>query len=400
MHIQVPIPGWLDAAMLLPDYSLLKSVHDASPLREAKLRWAALGRDPKRLVTLYRHFGLEPSPPGSTWAQAVAHWRVNFPKFIDATWRAKFAAFVDLVEDCNEYTAVSTWVDDDDHGESKILSMEAAAWVWNNDYRGQGPIPAGCKFTLMCGPVSNWWPEEIYDLSIKYDAPINYHAYFQCLNGARVAGDFHDASGLANNLESHYGKYCEYVYGEVMPYKSSAEGWRATGCLAGNQEKLISISRQVQRDTQATRLFREGRLLGRNSYGAWFTSGGGAQWALYELEAAQLTALAKMYREEAATAPPQEEPMDVQAIRAHAQAIVDLCDGKWWATTPLPYVVLAKAQPLTTYKAPGGAVAIVIPNAAWDIHVTAVSGDYLLVSDPVGTDKDLWVKAADVKLKV
>lgn len=396
MHIQVPIPGWLDSAIRLPDDSLLKAVHNAAVLREAKIKWAALGRDPKRLVTLYRHFGLDPAQPGSSWAQAVAHWRANFGKFIDGTWLTQHAPYVDLVEDCNEYTAVSTWADDPDHGASKLMSMEAAAWVWNNDYRGHGPIPAGCKFTLMCGPVANAFPRAVLELSVKYDAPINYHAYAQCLNGARVPGDFQDASGLADVLEHRYGIFdCEWVYGEVGPYKSSAEGWRAPGCLAGDQTKLVEVARAVQRDTQATRLFREGRLLGRNGYGAWFTSGGGTQWALYELEAAQLQALATMYREEALTAPPLEDPMDTQAIKAHAQAIIDLVDGKWWKTTPLPYIVLAVADPLVTYNAPNGTVHDSRPHVTYDLNVTAVDGDWLKVAPT-----PLWVKATDVKLKV
>lgn len=392
--------------MRLPDYSLIKSVHDGAPLREAKQRWASLGRDPKRLVTLYRHFELDPPHPSATWSQAVEHWKANFAKFIDGTWLGLYANFVDLIEDCNEYTAVSTWVDDADHGASKLLSMEAAAWVWNNHYRGKvvdtadgghGLIPDTCKFTLMCGPVANWWPREIYALSVKYDAPINYHAYYQCLNGERVANDFHDASGLADVLERRYGIYPEYVYGEVMPYKSSAEGWRADGCLAGDQQKLISISRQVQRDTQATRLFREGRLLGRNSYGAWFTSGGGLQWALYELEAAQLNALVDMYRQEALTAPPQEEPMDIQAIRAHAQAIVDICDGKWWKVKPVPFTIPPQNRVITFYHQDNTPFApAVTRNVTWVMNVSAVSGDMLLVADRDGTVNDWWVRAAEV----
>lgn len=355
---------------------------------------------------MYRHFGLEPSWPGATWAQAVAHWRTNFAKFIDGTWNEKYAAYVDLVEDANEYTAVSTWVDDADHGASKLLSMEAAAWVWNNEYRGQREIPAACKFTLMCGPVANWWPRKLMELSVQYDAPINYHAYAQCLQGARVANDFHDASGLADVLERRYGIYdCEWVYGEVGPYKSTAEGWRAAGCLAGDQGKLVAVARAVQRDTQATRLFREGRLLGRNSFGAWFTSGS-TDFPLYELEAPQLNALVDMYREEALTAPPigdDEMPLEdltraeikrhADAIKVHADAIITLAEPQWWQTTPLPFVAVVRTLPLTTYNI-DRTVHDVRPNASYDLNVTERTADgWLRVATA------LYVKAADVKLK-
>lgn len=391
MHIQIPGPGWLDAAMKLPDNSLIKSVSDAGPLREAKLKWIALERDPKRLVTCYRHFGLEPSPVGATWAQAIAHWRVNFPKFIDATWRSKFAPYVDLVEDCNEYTAVSTWVDDPDHGTSKLVSMEAAAWVWNHDYRGQGTIPSTCKFTLMCGPVANWFPKEVFELSLKYDAPINYHAYWQCLNGARVANDFHDASGLWNNLESHYGLFPEYVFGEVMPYKSSAEGWRASGCLNANQEKLVATARAVIRDAHPTLAFKQNRILGKNSFGAWFTIGGGLQWKFYELESAQLNALAVMYGEEEETNVDTQLKLD---INHHAQAIFNFTflDGKLYPLTLPPQNKVIQfyhqnSTPFTPAK---------LFNVTWPMNVVSRSGNMLLVLDAAGVDNDLWMRVEDI----
>jgi len=399
MHVQVPTPGWLDVAMTLPDNSLLKSVHNGGTLREAKQKWISLGRDPKFLVTLYRHAGLEPAPPGYTWNQAVAWWKVNFAKFIDGTWLSQYAQYVDLIEDCNEYTAVSTWGDDPDHGESKLLSMEAAAWVWNNFYRGKnvtsadgghGFIPQSCKFTLMCGPVANWFPVEIYDLSLKYDSPINYHPYAQCLNGERVANDFHDASGLWNNLESHYQKYPEYVFGETTVYKSSAEGWRAQGCLNGDINKLVSVLRAVQRDTQPTKAYQENRILGKKSFGAWFTVGGGTQWGLYELEKPQLEVITKMYNEESTG---DDEMIDREKIRRLAQEIIDEVTINWWETQSVPFTAVAVANPLTTYNL-DRTFHDSRPNVTYDLHVTEVTPDNYLKVAPA-----LLVKAVDVKPK-
>lgn len=411
MHLQLRNPGWLDAAMLLPDNSLLKSVHDASPLREAKQKWISLGRDSKKLVTVYRHFGLEPSADDASWEQATEHWKRNFAKFVDKTWLTQYASYVDLIEDCNEYTAVSTWVDDADHGKGKLLSMEAAAWVWNTFYRGKwvtsidggtGFIPATCKFTLMCGPVSNWFPVEVFKLSVKYDAPINYHSYFRCLNNERYYNDFHEDSGLWNNLESHYGIYPEWVFGEVMPYKSSAEGWRHSTVLNANQDLLVSISRAVQKDMYTTRAFRENRILGYGNFGAWFTVGGGEQWKYYELEAPQLIALAKMYKEEYIESPEDDmtsvipNPEDRAKVRELLRQINNYVDP-WWDGKTVPFVIPPQNIIIQIYKETNN---VFVPfdkrNITYSMNVTAIKGDYLRVFDTVGTDKDLWVNARDI----
>lgn len=410
MHLQLRNPGWLDAAMLLPDNSLIKSVHDAAPLREAKQKWISLGRNPRKLVTLYRHFELDPPPTSATWLQAVEHWKQNFAKFIDKTWLEQYSQYVDLIEDCNEYTAVSTWVDDPDHGRSKLLSMEAAAWVWNNLYRGKqittadggtGIIPDTCKFTLMCGPVSNWFPREVFELSVKYDAPINYHAYTRCLNNLRFWNDFHDDSGLWNNLESGYGIYPEWVFGEVMPYKSSSEGWRHSTVLDANQNLLVEINRAVQRDLYQTRAFRENRILGFGSFGAWFTVGGGVQWQYYELETEQLFALANMYKEEylepeddmASVIPNLEDRAKVKELMRQINNLVD----PWWANRIVPFALPAQNRNIQIYKEVSGVFnPHDIRNITYVMNVVEVRGDFLKVYDTTGTISDLWVKAQDI----
>lgn len=58
-------------------------------------------------------------------------------------------------------------------------------------------------------------------------------------------------------------------------------------------------------------------------------------------------------------------------------------------------VALARALPLTTYVAPGGAVKDVRPNATYDLNVRSVSADQLWLEVAAG----MWVKTADVKLK-
>ncbi|HEY5903608.1 MAG TPA: hypothetical protein VIU39_13720, partial [Anaerolineales bacterium] len=138
-HLQRTVPNWLDALPLLPDdlpIALIKGF-EASMLWEAKERWMALGRSPLTLRTLFRHSDIQTVPRGSTWDEAKDHWRRMFARFVDRTYLEHYASHIDLINEANEYTALSTWRDDPDHGALALMNMQAAAWVWNNEYRGR-----------------------------------------------------------------------------------------------------------------------------------------------------------------------------------------------------------------------------------------------------------------------
>jgi len=300
MHLQDLPPGWLSAVDYLPDYAAVKSVSNAAPLLEAKQRWAALGRDPKRLTTAYRHFDIDPAPIGS-WESALAHWRRMFARFVDRTYLERYAAHVDLVLDCNEYTAASTWTDPADKARV-LMSMRAGARIWNTEYRGRevrsadgglGRIPDTVKFVLMCGPVGNAWPVEVFDLALAEDCPISYHAYTRYQDSVRFEHDFAHDSGLWNVLEQRYGRKPQWLFGECGPYRSAAEGWRAPAVLGDDEDKLVKAMHAWWADCATTAAYREGRILGP---GCWFTSGGGEAWKWYELEAPQLIRLARIAR--------------------------------------------------------------------------------------------------------
>ena len=87
---------------------MVKSVDNPSLLREAKQRWAAAGRDPAKLWTIYRHYNVHTAPK-SNWNDALDHWRAMFARWVDATYLREYAPFVDFVSESNEYTSDSTW---------------------------------------------------------------------------------------------------------------------------------------------------------------------------------------------------------------------------------------------------------------------------------------------------
>lgn len=411
MHVQNGVPQWTDALSHMPDGGLVLSVSDGGTLVEAK------HANPK-LITAYRHFFADQQFSGD-YPTAVEIARHNFETFIDRTYLEQYMPFVDLVLEYNEYYDQGMALNDPAALQEKYITAKAHANVWNEEYRGrvvhsddggEGLIPASCKLVIGNSPVGNDIPKQFAELAISTDNVLGYHPYqrasvTQWPGIVRDPGCWQYHSGRWHFQEQAWGLKPLWCFTETMPYMGSAEGWRHASVLAGNQALLVDIFRRWLLDVAQTPAYLEGRILGP---GAWFTVGGGGSWFDYLLEAPQLIALADAARELWHPGTGEDDMLTAQTkaeVKVHADAIKVNADGilallnKWWLGKPVPFVVLAKAQPLTTYKSPGGPVAVVIPNATWDINVTAVSGDYFLVSDPPGTDKDLYVKAADVKLK-
>lgn len=398
MHFATGIPNWPSALLAMPDGALVKSVSDPSLLREAKQRWAAAGRDPKRLFTDYRHY-FGDQQFGRDLPEAKAIWRRNFATFIDGTYLRQYAAFVDGVEEYNEYTDDGMRDNDPATYALRIINAQAAAHVWNDEYRGrvvhsadggQGLIPAGCRLIIGNNPVGNDTPREFMALALATDNIVGVHPYTKYHNGVRDPQDFRFHSGRPFFNEQAYGLAPVYAMTESSPYFDAGNGWRAPVCIGGSVEALVTAMRLWVRDLATTAAYQQGRILGP---GAWFTSGGQG-WEMYQLETPQLLAIANMLRGEWVQRELDMDAATKAEIKKHTQAINDLVDGKWWATTPLPYTVLAVADPLTTYNAPNGTVHDVRPHVTYDLHVSAVSGDWLQVAPT-----PLWVKAQDVKLK-
>ena len=275
----------------MPDYSVVKSVDNPSLLREAKQRWAAAGRDPAKLWTIYRHFNVH-TAPRSNWNDALDHWRRMYARWVDATYLREYAPFVDFVSESNEYSSDSTWADPTEKFFA-LQNVKAAATVWRDDYQGKtvhsadggvGTIPATCRLALMAGTVANTIPREVFEIAQQFDYPIDYHAYTFYPNGQRAADDWANHSGRWDRHEREYGLKPRWLFGESGPYVDRGGGWRV--CLGGDEAKLIAAMQAWWRDCATTAAYREGRLIGA---GCWFTSGGASLgWPDYELETPQL----------------------------------------------------------------------------------------------------------------
>jgi hypothetical protein len=386
MHLQQSVPGWLTALLAMPDGAVLKAF-DAGLLREAKLTWAAAGRDPRKLYTVLRHHDVYTAPEG-TPAQAEAHWRAMYARWADGTFFDHYAPYVDIVSESNEYSARSTW-DSASETRKALTNMAAAANVWNTDYRGKRGVGAHVRVALMAGPVSNPWPRAVTQIAVSTDSYLDYHAYELCVDGARVADSWRNHSGLWHFLEQEHGLKPLWLFGESGPYRDAVQGWRHPACLGGDEGKLVAVMEAWWRDVAQTPAYREGRIAGP---GAWFTSGN-VGWPYYQLDAGQLGRLARAC---AALWKPGEFDMDAETkakIREHAQAILALLDPPWWATRQPPYQVQAPTGPLALYSAPGGTALRTISDGR-TMDVWEQANGWLRVTQAPATI--YWCRAAEV----
>lgn len=410
MHLQENVDRWPETVPMLPDGGLVKSVNDPSKLREAKQVWTAAGRDPRKLLTCFRFNDLEECPD-TDWNGKLAHARRQFFRFVDKTYLENYLPYIDRVEECNEYTATSTWTDPN---RTRIVTESARAYavVWNTEFRGkvvhspdggEGRIPDTCKLVLCNGPVSNWIHRNYFELARAEDCALGYHPYVKCVQGVRVSEDWAQHSGLQHVMEEAFGIFVEWVYTEGGPYYHTSEGWRHSLCLGGDVGKLVGFMREWTRQEVATRAAREGR----SHTPAMFTSKEDTHWAWYRYEYPELKLLNEMFAQEWKPAPPPPtgdidvNVEDIRLIRKDALEIISICDKydppaptPWWENVTPPYVVIATSLPLTTYKAPGGEIHDVRPNATYDLNVSERQGEWLKVA-PL----PLWVKVQDVKLK-
>lgn len=404
MHFATGIPNWPAALLKMPDGAFVKSVSDPGLLREAKQRWAAAGRDPKRLFTDYRHYFAD-QQFGRDLDEARAIWRRNFATFIDGTYLREFAPFVDGVEEYNEYTDDGMRDNDPATYALRLINAQAAADVWNTEYRGrvvhsadggEGLIPADCRLIIGNNPVGNDTPREFMQLALDEDDVVGVHPYTKYHLGVRDPQDFRYHSGRPFFNEQAYGLRPMYAMTESSPYFDAGSGWRAPVCIGVNVDALVQAMRLWVRDLRTTAAYQEGRILGP---GAWFTSGGQG-WEMYQLETPQLAAIADMLRVEwvqKELTMAKIDPALAAEIKKHTQAINDLVDGKWWAGHAVPFDIPPVNKTLTFYHADGSPFTPAkVLNVTWVMHCTAIAGDLLLVSDPVGTANDLWVRGADL----
>jgi hypothetical protein len=393
VHFQATVSGWKEALLAMPDGAVVKAF-DAGMLKEAKLTWAAAGRDVRQLYTVLRHFDVH-AAGGVDWEGYKAHWRRMFARCVDGTFLSQeFYRYIDIYTADNEFTSVTTW--QNEHESHKAYSnMAAAADVWNSDYRAR-PEFRHMRLALMSGPVANPWPRRVTKLAVDTDSYLDYHPYELCVDGTRVHDSWRWHSGLWHFLEQEHGLKPLWLFGEAGPYRDAVQGWRHPLCLGHDESKLVAVMEAWWRDCAQTPAYREGRIAGP---GAWFTSGN-VGWEFYQLDGGQLLRLARACA--AIWKPGQEIPTvndtEKAAVAVHAVEILKIVKPEalqWWARLTPPYKVRAVTNPLTLYLEAGMFARTI--NATWDIDVFERHEQRLRVtggSDP--NAEGLWVKVADV----
>jgi hypothetical protein len=372
----------------MPDGAVVKGF-DAGLLKDAKLTWAAAGRDARQLITVLRHFDVYTAPEGSA-RDAINHWVTMYARWADGTFFDHYAPFVDIVSESNEYTAASTWTNEREALKA-YTNMAAAAEVWNDIYRGKRGVGDHVRVALMAGPVSNPWPKSVTKLAVDTDSYLDYHAYELCLDGARAADSWRNHSGLWHFIEQRDGLKPLWLFGESGPYRDAVQGWRHPACLGGNEDKLVAVMEAWWRDVATTPAYREGRIAGP---GCWFTSGN-VGWPYYQLDTPQLLKLARaaraLWKE-----PVVDDKEKLAEIAVLAKKILVLADPSafpWWETRTPPYQVQAPATTLALYAAPNGLpVRFITDGRTMDVY--EVVGGWLRVTQ--APTIILWCKAAEV----
>lgn len=277
----------------MPDYTLLKSVNDPSMLLDGFNKWKAAGRDPAKLFLDYRHWAFV-YPNWDTnpdWNTLVALWRRNFAKFVDATYLQNYATVIKYVEELNEYTD-TRMVTDKSLLAPRLRSAQAAAWVWNNEYRGKNGIGSDTRLVVCNSPVGNDIPVEYFKLCKDEDCVLGVRTYTHWTNGTRDPLDFRYHSGRPFYNEQQYGIKVDYILGETGPYDGSAPGgWRSSSCMGGDANKLVAGMVAWWNDLATTNAYKEGRIKGP---GAWFTTNrsDAGEWKHFLLWTGELTILA------------------------------------------------------------------------------------------------------------
>lgn len=445
MHVQVPVQGWLDGVIELPDGGTVKAVDNPSILREVKQLWAAAGRDPRQLITDFRFNDFQECPTGRTFAEKKAWYRGQFRRFIDGTFlKERYGDYIDLVEAENEFTATTTWTD---HARTDHLLENIAAQlqVFRDEIRGKWVsvdgqrafIPAHVRLVVCNGPVSNDIHRRILELSIEYDAAVGYHPYMRCLSWINEQGfritrryefDWQDDSGRFDTMERETGLKPLWVFTECGPYIDVDGGWKDPRVLNADETLLVEFMGQWFAEVLACRAYNEGRILGWT--GHWFTIGK-TKWPFYELEAPQLVKLAQKARSlwrppvpPAPLPPPEDEmpftPEDAERLEAAAgklqtaseqmlagaQLIREVLDSKrWWNAWPqgviTPHRPLKNPKAQVTFYRRDGTAFNPQPLAGivdWTMWVEARNGNLLKVyGKPEGEDNDWWVRAENVQ---
>jgi hypothetical protein len=300
IHLQLPVPSWLEAVQLLPPNSLVKAVDNIGALVDAKATNQGIN-------TVLRHWYDPQQIFGGTWDDNLRRAGAFFDTFIDDTFK-QHAHAVNFVEGWNEYLANSQTQAEINE---RVLWARAAAQVWAQEYRPQNELNH-IRLVICNTAVGNDIDWRFAEIADEFDCLIGYHPYTHWTTGVngpvRSEGDWQYLSGRWATMDADYrarGFSVDWLFTEAGPYEGAIDGWRSTKCLAGSQSAYVDAVRLWIQDVAQTDAYREGRIYGF----ALFTTGrAGNTWRHFWTEQPELNALAQMTRDEWQPAPPPPPP--------------------------------------------------------------------------------------------
>lgn len=314
LHLQQPVPGWLEAVAILPPGAQVKAV---------AVQWLAEAKatNPNvRTVLRYVNDGMQQVNAGDTQEIRENRARAWFNAFLDDTfWNGSTAGVahkdaVDGIGWWNEYYANSQSA-----AEKELWWRQerTAARIFQNEIR---PRFGGrdVRLTIAAAPVGNDIPWQTAQTAVEYNCVVDYHAYDKFLAVDQrdpLSWQFH--SGRWATMDDQFralGFLVDWTWGEWGLYADPIVGNMA---MTSSFDGFLAALRTNLMEFRATNAYQTGRAW---SGPALFTTGGGDRWRQYNVDNRDhLVAIARLFQELWTPAedppPPEEDPMPRGAPR-------------------------------------------------------------------------------------
>eukprot|EP00914_Ancora_sagittata_P015637 GHVO01031040.1.p1 GENE.GHVO01031040.1~~GHVO01031040.1.p1 ORF type:complete len:387 (-),score=13.85 GHVO01031040.1:495-1655(-) len=256
-HLQEAIPGWTDAAALLPAGTPWKAVEDYFILRDAK-------QANPGLLTIYRRVADGQQDPSLDYQTNRQKARDFFGSCLDGTWRQQGVwRWVDCVEEWNEYQPLLGTPET----QAKWLSwIKAVNDVWDElqaDHYNELGYGRPCgRIRLVCcnTAVGNDIGLEHARIVKAHGNIMSYHGYTKFAYGVRDSLDWRYYTGRWASMDQQWraaGVTVDWLCTEAGPFWNVFEGWRHEKVLSGNRQRYIDecVKYTIDNATQFNRRY-------------------------------------------------------------------------------------------------------------------------------------------------
>lgn len=301
-HFQSTVPNWLQSMQRLPAGSWVKAIDGVQLLAEAKTVNPGI-------KTVLRHWYDQGQIFGGSYEQLKQRARQFFSTFVDDTFRY-YASSIDAIEEWNEYLG---------NGQSAQERQQRIEWVravndvWRYEYRTQADY-AHIRLVSANTAIGNDIPVEIAKIVQEFNGYLSYHAYTAVRDGQIVPDEWRNFSGRWTVMDSVYraqrievdwlftemGAVLQYENGHLGPQ----DGWKHTRVYDGNISNYIAMMATWLDKTYAWNELNQNRAQG----GTFFTTGGGQEWRLFEIQQPHLNQIASFMNGYAQPVVPAGEP--------------------------------------------------------------------------------------------